>query len=381
MAHGDIMFFFLDDFFINLCVIITLTVLYVPLRSKLKITAMPFWQKGIIDGVLCGLNSVMLIIFSIEVAEGALVDLRFIPIMLMILLEGLFPAVIASIVVIAGRFLIGGMSDFSVSAVFLMIALVIGFQLIHKLYQPHQGKRTYIKAVVMIFYSNIVFTITMMFHFQNDYLSLLSFLPVYCFISFVGGLTSLFFVRYLGKTEMLLAKYKEEVSTDFLTGLQNMRSFEKVWGQVVNKAVIKEEKLTILSLDIDQFKQINDTYGHPAGNQILTQFGDILSRNIRSFDMAFRNGGDEFSIVLPNCSIENALEVAERILEDVKAHPFQISQKESIYITVSIGAATYPDTCSNPLQIIHQADEALYKAKHSGKNQVYPAKTSSPNEL
>ncbi|MEF3331044.1 MULTISPECIES: GGDEF domain-containing protein [Oceanobacillus] len=87
-----------------------------------------------------------------------------------------------------------------------------------------------------------------------------------------------------------------------------------------------------------------------------------------------------FQLCCQTCSIENALEVAERILEDVKAHSFQISQKESIYITVSIGAATYPDTCSNPRQIIHQADEALYKAKHLGKNQVYPAITSSPNK-
>ncbi|MFD1414335.1 diguanylate cyclase [Oceanobacillus jeddahense] len=74
----------------------------------------------------------------------------------------------------------------------------------------------------------------------------------------------------------------------------------------------------------------------------------------------------------------NALKVAERILKVVEAHSFQISKKESI--SISIGAETYPNICSNPQQILHQADEALYKSKHLGKNQVYPAKTSSPNE-
>ncbi|MFD1451257.1 GGDEF domain-containing protein [Oceanobacillus sojae] len=102
---------------------------------------------------------------------------------------------------------------------------------------------------------------------------------------------------------------------------------------------------------------------------------------MRSFDTAFRNGGDEFSIILPDCSLENALEVAKRIQKEVEAHPFQISKKKNICVTVSIGAATYPDTCTNHHQIIQSADEALYKAKQSGKNRVYPSQTSVREEV
>ncbi|MFD1065979.1 diguanylate cyclase [Oceanobacillus locisalsi] len=380
MINGNILFYFFDDFFINLCIIITLTILYIPLRSKLNIAAMPFWQKGIIDGVICGLASVILIVFSIEMAENILVDLRFVPIMLVLLFNGFFPAVIAGIVLIIGRFMIGGMSDFSVSAMFIVIALLAGFQLIYKLYQPDKEKGTYRKAIIMILYSNVVFAIFTMFHFSNHYFYLITFLPMYCLISFAGGLTALFFTNYMKKTEMLLSRYKEEVSTDFLTGLQNMRSFAAIWEKSIDRAVTKKEKLTILTLDIDQFKEINDTYGHPDGDQLLTQFSNILAKNTRSLDKAFRHGGDEFLIILPNCGITNGLEVAERIREEVAEHSFQISKNRYIHVTVSIGAATYPDTCSHYQQIIQQADEALYKAKHAGKNQIYSNITSSQKE-
>ncbi|WP_227994853.1 diguanylate cyclase domain-containing protein [Oceanobacillus sp. CFH 90083] len=100
----------------------------------------------------------------------------------------------------------------------------------------------------------------------------------------------------------------------------------------------------------------------------------MLSYSIRSFDMAFRNDKDEFSITLPNCSVSAALEVADRMQKEVEVYPFQISKKRRIHLT---GPATYPG--SNHQQMIHQADKALY-SKAFRKNQVYPAKTSSPRE-
>ncbi|MCT1902149.1 GGDEF domain-containing protein [Oceanobacillus sojae] len=373
MAGGNIMFYLVNDIFINLCILITLTVVYTPLRSKLKINTLSYWQQGVIDGIVSGLSSVLLIVFSIKVAENAWIDLRFIPIMLLVLFAGLFPAVIASIVVIIGRIIISGMTSLSVTTILLMILLIIGFQLIHKLYQP--DKATYSKALMMILFSNFVFFGMMMYYF-TDYLQLLRFMPVYCIVSIIGGLIAVVFSKYLDRTAMLLSKYEEEASKDFLTGLQNMRSFEATWHKFINKSVTENKKLTLLTMDIDYFKQINDTYGHPAGNQILTEFSDILLKNIRSLDIAFRNGGDEFSIILPDCSLENALEAAKRIQKEVEAHTFQISEEQSICVTVSIGAATYPDTCTNQHQIIQTADKALYKAKQSGKNRIYPSQTS-----
>ncbi|MEK4298015.1 GGDEF domain-containing protein [Oceanobacillus sp. FSL W8-0428] len=378
MAGGNIMFYLFDDFFINLCIIITLTVIYIPLRTKLKIDTLSNWKQGFIDGAVSGLSGVLLIVFSIKVAENALIDLRFIPIMLLILFTGLFPAVIAGIVIIIGRFMISGMTTLSATTICLVILLIIGFQLIHKLYQPN--KATYSKALIMILYSNLIFFCIMMFYL-NDYLQLLRFVPVYCIVSIICGLIAVAFSKHLDRTAMLLSKYEEEASKDFLTGLQNMRAFETTWNQFIDKSITENEKLTLLTLDIDYFKQINDTYGHPVGNQILTEFSNILLKNIRSFDTAFRNGGDEFSIILPDCSLENALEVAKRIQKEVEAHPFQISKKKNICVTVSIGVATYPDTCTNHHQIIQSADEALYKAKQSGKNRVYPSQTSVREEV
>lgn len=371
----DLLFYYFDDFFINFCVIITITVIYMLLRTKLKIGEKSFYQRGTIDGIVGGLFGIVLMIFSVEVAENALIDLRFIPVMILVLFTGSFPAVIGCALIIIGRFMLGDSTSYAMTTPILMVTLVIGFVLIHKLYQPHRA--TYKKALLMILFSDIVFIAIMLFHF-HDLLQLMSFVPIYSLISFIAGLSATFFIKHLSKTEYLLSKYQEEVATDFLTGLQNMRSFEQIWSQSVHRSITKKESLSLLTIDIDYFKQINDTYGHPAGNQILSDFSHILLRNIRSFDIAFRNGGDEFSIILPGCPHVYALEVAERIRKEVEEFQFEVSMNQVIPITVCIGVATYPDTCSDYSQIIHTADESLYKAKKLGKNKVYPFETETP---
>lgn len=338
------------------------------LRTKLKIGEKSFYQRGFIDGAVGCLFGIVLMIFSIEVADNALIDLRFLPIMIQVLFTGGFSAIIGSILIILGRFVLGA-SSYAMTTPILIIALFFGFLFINKFYQPNRP--SYKKGLIMVLYSNLVFTAIMMFHF-DQFLHLMSFVPIYCFISLIAGLSAIFFIKHLNKTEYLLSKYQEEVATDFLTGLQNTRSFEKIWNQSIHNSIANGESLTLLTMDIDYFKQINDTYGHPAGNQILTNFSNILLRNIRSFDIAFRNGGDEFSVILPGCSLADAIEVAERIRNEVEKCQFEISKKQVIPVTISVGVATYPDTCTDYSLIIHTADESLYKAKEAGKNQIYP---------
>lgn len=335
----------------------------------------PRWQSGVIDGMTGGLFGFILMVFSIEIAENALIDLHFIPIMLLILFEETFSAVIGSFLIIIGRFILGETTSFAMTTPVLIIALLAGFLLIHKLYQPNQF--SYFKNLIMILFSNIVFIAMMMIHF-NAFFQLLRFVPVYGVVSIVGGLTAFFFLQYLIKAAYLFSKYQEEIRTDFLTGLYNMRSFETVWNPLIHKTLANEEKLTLLTIDIDHFKQINDTYGHPAGNQILKEFSNILRKNIRSLDIAFRNGGDEFSIILPGCTLLRALDMAEKIRKEVEEYSFQTSNNQIVQVTVSIGAVTYPDNCINHDRIIYAADEYLYKAKQLGRNKVYPSPLASP---
>lgn len=186
---GKLIFYFLDDFFINLCIIITLIVVYLLFRSKLNMDQIPRWQSGVIDGMTGGLFGFILMVFSIEIAENALIDLHFIPIMLLILFGETFSAVIGSFLIIIGRFILGEITSFAMTTPVLIIALLAGFLLFHKLYQPNQV--SYFKSLIMILFSNIVFIAMMMIHF-NAFFQLLRFVPVYGVVSIVGGLTAFF---------------------------------------------------------------------------------------------------------------------------------------------------------------------------------------------
>lgn len=157
--------------------------------------------------------------------------------------------------------------------------------------------------------------------------------------------------------------------TDELTGLYSIRHFKQAIGRKYTLFHEFGEKMTLLMVDIDNFKRINDTYGHPAGDAILKDVGKCVLSSIRDPDLGFRYGGEEFAVILPASGISAGKVVAERMRALIQNYPFKIDQ-HVLNMTVSIGVASWPESAESIKEIISEADKALYEAKHAGKNQV-----------
>ncbi|SFG22192.1 diguanylate cyclase [Halobacillus alkaliphilus] len=355
-----------SEFFVNICILIALLFSYLQVRwNKLDI----FLSKKtvlIIDGIAGGILGNIVMYYSIQVTAQTFVDLRHIPVLVLLLFIGLKPAVISSLLVIAGRF-VYGFNYSSLGAFILMVILLAGFCFIRRKWGNEE--QIFKTAIYMLAFSNVVFSIIIAILVQ-DWETLQILLPTYWILSFLGGSLAVYLVDYLRTSHYLFKTYEEQSSIDFLTGLNNVRQFDALWNRTLNGAVENKESLSLLMVDVDHFKHVNDTYGHPAGDMVLQQLGQILKDKTRSFDIVSRNGGEEFSIILPDCPNARAFEIAERIRLAVKDHPFPISNKETIYITVSIGVSTYPEKAAKAEQIIKLADQSLYKAKQAGRNRT-----------
>jgi len=359
---------FVDDLFVNLCVLISLIFIYLQVRKKLRVKE-SYTSSVIVDGLAGGFLGFLLMYFSIQVTAETIVDLRFVPVMLLVLFLGVPHAVVGAIVIVMGRFIFG-LTTSALAAAILMFALILGFIIIHQLFKKYDAKANpYKKGFVMIIFSNSVFSIVISW-LIDDFLVLKSLISCYWVISIMGGLIAIIFVEYILKTQFLLMKYEEESTTDFLTGLNNVRQFDAVWNILATSAAAKKERLSLLIIDIDHFKNVNDAYGHPVGDRILKELGKVLKEASRSFDIVSRNGGEEFSVILPDCANGQAVEIAERIRTAVEIHEFKVSPLDPINITVSIGAATYPETVADISQLVGTADEYLYQAKRTGRNRV-----------
>lgn len=159
---------------------------------------------------------------------------------------------------------------------------------------------------------------------------------------------------------------------DDLTELYNQRFLPLLLNQEMSRASREGRKFSILFLDVDYFKWVNDNNGHLVGSQLLVQVADVLRQCTRAYDTVFRYGGDEFVVVLPNASTEGAREVAERIRSQIEISTF-VAGSAKIHLTVSIGIATYPDHAVNVQQVLQLADEAMYYGKNTSRNVVYIA--------
>jgi diguanylate cyclase (GGDEF)-like protein len=158
--------------------------------------------------------------------------------------------------------------------------------------------------------------------------------------------------------------------TDGLTGLYNHRHFHERLALEVERSQRSGLPLSLLMLDVDHFKQFNDSYGHPAGDEVLRQLARVLGDTRRANDVVARYGGEEFAVILVDTAKFTGAKVAERIRERVYGHDFSEAAARAGRIGVSIGVATFPDDGSDPESLLRAADAALYAAKRAGRNRV-----------
>jgi diguanylate cyclase (GGDEF)-like protein/PAS domain S-box-containing protein len=167
-----------------------------------------------------------------------------------------------------------------------------------------------------------------------------------------------------GHTVVDITKHYNDKIRDHLTGLFNRRYMEETLHVEWHRAERKNYPLGIMMLDLDHFKDFNDTRGHPAGDKLLKKLGELLPKQVRAGDVVCRYGGEEFTVIMPEASEEVMLSRAEKILKAVR---------EKLVITISIGVALYPVHGDLVEEVIYAADAALYRAKEEGRNRVVVA--------
>jgi diguanylate cyclase len=183
--------------------------------------------------------------------------------------------------------------------------------------------------------------------------------------------------------ESYLNDATHDASTDSLTGLFNRRAFDTALRGAAGEAMNSGADLAFVLVDVDHFKLVNDTWGHPVGDDVLRHVAAILTRTVRGGDIVARYGGEEFGIILANTGRRGALSVAENLREAVSAHPFAVSTESGgqtteaiLRVTISAGIACFAP--GEPLRHwLDRADQALYRAKNGGRNRVVFGSTAS----
>lgn len=169
----------------------------------------------------------------------------------------------------------------------------------------------------------------------------------------------------------LFERLRQMAITDGLTGLLNLRHFEELAGREMQRAARFKKNLSLIMMDIDHFKSVNDQFGHQAGDLALQHFADICRQALRKIDIIARIGGEEFAILLPETTLEGAMLVAERLRENIASTPAELAEGK-VNMTCSLGVADLQASPGDLKQLMKCADKALYEAKRAGRNQVKP---------
>ncbi|MCZ1264243.1 diguanylate cyclase [Paenibacillus marchantiae] len=357
----------LSTFFVNLCVMITF--MYVSgIIAKFYRIRVPFpsMRVQMIGGLLFGIYGTVLMNYSFPLNETTIVDLRHLAIVTAAVYLGGLASVISGLVISILRIVMFGMSSAAIDAAFVMT--IIGLSGVYFAYAPWSRLT---KIITMnLLGMTLIFVILMLNTTSMN--SLMKVYPLQMTISFVGGIFIYFIAEFINKSNEMLFLLERKATTDHLTNLSNRRQFEKSLELELERAREYKQKLSLLVIDIDRFKKVNDTFGHTSGDAVLKQLGQLLIEHTRSADIVSRNGGEEFAILLLDCGHHQAMAIAESIRQSVEKYHFALPDGNTIRLTISIGVAVFPDHCDDrdDNDFFEQADRALYEAKNTGRNRV-----------
>ncbi|MFT9497785.1 GGDEF domain-containing protein [Anaerosolibacter sp.] len=317
-----------------------------------------------IGGLIAGIMGCMVIGFSVSIVPDEILDLRLFALIVTAIHGGFIATIIAGGIMAIFQIVYFGIDHVSIINVCLIISMSIICGFISKL-NISENRKWILMNLSSVFGFSIVLTIIL------DDVNILSYTLLYFWIiSGIAGYTISYLSKHIVLSNTLYQKYKFESTKDFLTGLNNVREFDVLMNNIIESSKLNQEKLSLLMIDIDHFKKVNDTYGHLAGDAILKELSNVLLHSCRSIDIVSRTGGEEFCIILPDCPSNRAIEVAERVRRAVQDHVFILHNNQNIKITISVGVATFPDTICSINDIIEEADKALYVSKYTGRNVV-----------
>lgn len=353
----------LKDIFFNATTIIAVVSVGNQILINRDITPSSPLKLRLFFSSMAGVLGMILMANSIQILPGVILDFRNIATILAATYCGFTAAIITGLIIGIFRLFYAGFTFASIISMIAIIVVSIGCGFTSKL--SMSGLK---KWIIMTLYMLIVPIIALII-LINDHLLLIKTISVYFFWSSVFSTFVYLYVAYLNLAKFTYRKYKRDSSKDHRTGLNNVRQFDNELNKIITR--LKSNSLVVLLfIDIDLFKKINDTYGHPNGDKVLEDLGKILLISCSHTDVVSRNGGEEFSVLMTDCPRHKVLEVAERIRLAVQEHKFYLLDSQAINITISIGVAIYPDTVNDINMIEEKADLALYEAKRTGRNKV-----------
>lgn len=176
------------------------------------------------------------------------------------------------------------------------------------------------------------------------------------------------FFQYLQSVEVYMHYKNDKIDTDNLTGVYNRKKFDFDLSILTTMAQRTKKDLSLLMLDLDNFKNINTVYGHQIGDEVLKNSIREVRNTLREYDLCiYRYGGEEFAIIIPEISLESAVNIGNRIVKNIYENVYLPSKE---HVTMSIGVANYMPNCTSLEELIKFADRGLYQAKDNGKNRV-----------
>ncbi|WP_098749291.1 diguanylate cyclase [Paenibacillus sp. EZ-K15] len=356
--------------FTNFCIFVTFLYLSGLLSKKYVAGVVtPSINVKINAGLLFGIYGIILMYYSFPIDPRFFADLRHLAIVVIASYLGWLPSLIAGVLIALGRLILFGMSASSAiaGAGMLLIGIICG-----TLSRIHWNR---LSKMLLMSVSSMLVLLGIMWMNIQDHHKVHTVFTQHLIISMLATVVIYMLTEYINTSNQLFLQMKKNAETDYLTSLHNLRQFEQLLSERFLEAQHFSERLGVLIVDIDHFKKINDTYGHAAGDAVLQQLSKVLREHSRSFDEVSRNGGEEFSVLVPEATIDETAAIAERIRAAVADHTFVLENGTKIQITVSIGAAVHPDTIrsKNAKELLQQADRELYRAKDSGRNRVCSA--------
>lgn len=317
------------------------------------------FSKGYVT-VLMTLVALLLAAYPIPFHHEYLIHLTFVPLLFLGRYTNIGYILIAAIIIA-----LVDVFTFGNSILYGVVLIVIG--LISSMVGPFLKQNDIISLIILNLISVIILLILSIFSPLYDLIEVAVLIPISFVLTIASAITFVDIWHFFS----LVTRYENEDKYDYLTGLGNVKEFDRHLNKISQLAEDNNESLALLLIDIDGFKDVNDTYSHKAGDAVLKQMSQLLKNYVPRQFKIFRNGGEEFSVVIRNYSLDQSVKLAENIRTGVEKSSFHLPNREVIKLSVSIGVGYLSkEDHKSQRKVFKDADDMVHVAKNEGRNQV-----------